>query len=373
MVFFKNVRFTLSWVVLFFVVGQSVQAENRVAVKAMPPVISLLLGDESIITVDDVRITEGDSGHTQLDFLVVLDRLSDKVTVDFQLIGGSAVVGLDFSALAPGTLEFTGSSLSKSISVSIIGDSAVESDETFQLRLSNPSGGNFSGSQATIVATATIINDDKPPLNDTGITFGGDYPSGNNATCTGDVIDQQDCSHGRDEAPHDDSDGVAGFSFTKISASGVELTAAMTTWSCVKDNVTGLMWEKKTDDSGSEFNKENVYSWGGISAQGRNHANREGSYFDSWNALVNAANVGNGLCGYRDWRLPTYVELQSIVHSGRVNPTIDVAYFPNTKSGNYWSSSAVSANSSFAWDVNFNFGNGYFNNRSASRYVRLVR
>lgn len=34
-------------------------------------------------------------------------------------------------------------------------------------------------------------------LNDTGITWGGEYPSGNNTDCTGDTISAQDCSHGR--------------------------------------------------------------------------------------------------------------------------------------------------------------------------------
>ena len=35
-------------------------------------------------------------------------------------------------------------------------------------------------------------------LNDTGITFGGNYPSGNNGGCSGETIEQQDCRHDRD-------------------------------------------------------------------------------------------------------------------------------------------------------------------------------
>ncbi len=54
------------------------------------------------------------------------------------------------------------------------------------------------------------------PLNDTGITWGGDYPSGNNTTCTSNIAAPQDCNQGRDATHNDDSDGHAGFSFTKL-------------------------------------------------------------------------------------------------------------------------------------------------------------
>ena len=70
------------------------------------------------------------------------------------------------------------------------------------------------------VALATSCS---APLNDTGITWGGSYPSGNNAGCTGEEIGAQDCSHGRDFTNNDNSDGHAGFSFTKLDASGLPL------------------------------------------------------------------------------------------------------------------------------------------------------
>ncbi|MEE9446948.1 MAG: DUF1566 domain-containing protein [Arenicellales bacterium] len=220
-------------------------------------------------------------------------------------------------------------------------------------------------------------NDDSPPiaatspLNDTGITWGGDYPSGNNATCTGETIGQQDCSQGRDATHNDDSDGHAGFSFTKIDATGTELPVAMNSWSCVKDNVTGLMWEKKTDDGGAH-DKDTTYRWGGITALGRNHASKEGTYYDDWNVLVNAAN-NNSLCGYNDWRVPNLKELDSIVHLGTTNPAVDTGYFPNTESSVYWSSSPRVNHIFVAWNVNFDYGFGSNSNRGGDYYVRLVR
>ena len=96
------------------------------------------------------------------------------------------------------------------------------------------------------------------PLNDTGITWSGNYASGNNTECIasttpdGDnVVAAQDCSHGRDATHNDDSDGHAGFSYTKLDSNGVPLANqnadyATTPWACVRDNVTGLIWEVKT-------------------------------------------------------------------------------------------------------------------------------
>ncbi len=110
------------------------------------------------------------------------------------------------------------------------------------------------------------------PLNDTGITWGGEYPSGNNATCTSNIITSpQDCHQGRDATHNDDSDGHAGFSFTKLDEFGTPLADqsvdyAITPWACVQDNVTGLVWEVKITD-GSIHDRNNVYRWGDTSWQ----------------------------------------------------------------------------------------------------------
>ena len=62
----------------------------------------------------------------------------------------------------------------------------------------------------------------------------------------------------------------------------------------VQDNVTGLIWEVKTDD-GSIHDKDNKYTW--QDAQ------------DVFIAGLNAEKFGN----YYDWRLPAREELRSIV------------------------------------------------------------
>jgi Protein of unknown function (DUF1566) len=72
------------------------------------------------------------------------------------------------------------------------------------------------------------------------------------------------------------------------------------------------------------------------------------------------------------WRLPNVKELSSIADKSR-SPAIDALAFPGTPGFWYWSSTPV-AYSLFAWQVNFNDGFVFRNDRgSTNNYVRLVR
>ena len=225
-------------------------------------------------------------------------------------------------------------------------------------------------------------------LNDAGITWGGDYPSGNNSTCTGEneqgeaIIAQQDCSHGRDAQAAAGTltkvgGGAASFDFTRLNADGSDYTGsgdyANQPWACVRDNYTGLIWEVKTDDGGIH-DKDNTYRWGGKTALVTQQARDDGwgDFYDDWDTLVDGSNDAS-LCGFSDWRVPTLMELDSIVDADRINPSTDSNYFPNTRSSRYWSSSPRAYGSSSAWIVYFYDGYGYYSNRSSNNYVRLVR
>lgn len=166
---------------------------------------------------------------------------------------------------------------------------------------------------------------------------------------------------------------------------------------CVRDNVTGLMWEVKTTDGGlRDWNKTYTNYDSTLSAQ--RFDGLTGSRFYPTQAEIDAPtnSVGfknsvnaQGLCGFSDWRLPIFEELGGIVEFkfGSV-PTIDTTWFPNTQPGYYWSASPVVSSTSFAYDpystYSVDFGGGYLG-ASGSRYydgrfyrdfslpVRLVR
>ena len=221
-------------------------------------------------------------------------------------------------------------------------------------------------------------------LNDTGITGSGDYPLGNNIGCISNMTSPQDCNVGRDATHPDPTDGIAGFSFTKLDASGTALADqsvdyATTPWSCVQDNVTGLVWEVKTPstDVGSIHNQDNTYQWGGLTAIGRDHPDRQGIYYDGWNTLVQGSN-DDTLCGFDNWRVPTVTELSSIVNRGTFNPAIDSNYFPDTDStsflsSSFWSSSPIANAYEHAKYITFSFGRDGIRYRDSGARVRLVR
>ncbi|MCF6262958.1 MAG: DUF1566 domain-containing protein [Xanthomonadales bacterium] len=217
-------------------------------------------------------------------------------------------------------------------------------------------------------------------LNDTGIDWAQNSPPSGSMTCVSNISADQDCHQGRDADPRTNSnaDGHAGFSFTKLDINGNPLSSNATSWACVKDNVTQLVWEVKTDSAGVH-NRGNVYQWGGLTAIGREHPGRKGTYFDpSWNSLVTNSN-DNNFCGFSNWRLPTVAELTSILnHSRQVRfssiPTIDMDYFPNTMGSGYWTASPhLGGEGTIARMVSFNTGRDLFSLRSDSRLVRLVR
>jgi len=143
-------------------------------------------------------------------------------------------------------------------------------------------------------------------------------------------------------------------SYTKLDADGIDLTDSATDWAMVRDNVTGLIWEVKTDD-GSIHDGADTYSWQ-----------------DAQDVFISALNT-TGFGGYSDWRLPSIKELTSIVNRGLFSPAINSDYFPSTMPSNYWSSTVYASNSIFAWQEDFENGNAGNDNKSTSYYVRAVR
>lgn len=142
--------------------------------------------------------------------------------------------------------------------------------------------------------------------------------------------------------------------YTKLDANGNDLPDSAISWFMVRDNVTGLVWEKKSDD-GSLHDKDNTYSW----ADAR----------DTFIAQMNANCYG----GYSDWRLPAIEELTSIIDFSVHHPASCVQYFPNTVSSNYYSCTTMAEMTSYARVVNFDRGWDGKLAKTEYTYVRAVR
>lgn len=232
------------------------------------------------------------------------------------------------------------------------------------------------------------------PLNDTGIQFCGEADSGNNFPCTGTEPKGQDAHYGRDALAssgllHKIGSGMAGFDFTKISNRGNQLHKEAKlgidpdNWGCTLDNVTGLMWEVKLNNSINIRHKEHKYTWyfsdssyGGTGIVGNTSSCNYTLGILNCNTENYVSTINSfGLCGFNDWRLPTRRELESIVNYGKFDPTIDTEYFPNTSSWWYWSSSPYADWPAYSWSINFHYGgsNGGGTTRSQGCNIRLVR
>ncbi len=111
------------------------------------------------VSIGNVSVNEGNSGTTTARFTVTLSAAaSGPVTVAYQTANGTATAGSDYTAKS-GTLTFAAGETSKTIDVLVTGDTQVESDETFSVRLTSATGATI----ATAQATGTIKNDDQPP------------------------------------------------------------------------------------------------------------------------------------------------------------------------------------------------------------------
>lgn len=111
------------------------------------------------LSVSGSAAIEGDAGDAVFSFTVTLSAAAGiPVTVAYVTSNGTAQAGQDFLG-ATGSVLFLAGEVSASVDVPVHGDTLLESDETFSLRL-------FSAVNATIAvaaATSTILNDDAPP------------------------------------------------------------------------------------------------------------------------------------------------------------------------------------------------------------------
>ncbi len=109
------------------------------------------------VTINDLMIAEGDAGTRVATFTVARSGGAAAFDVDFATADGTATLADGDYLKNAGTLHFAANEISKTISVTINGDTKAEASETFNVLLSNATNG------ATIAknqGSATISNDD---------------------------------------------------------------------------------------------------------------------------------------------------------------------------------------------------------------------
>jgi uncharacterized repeat protein (TIGR01451 family) len=142
-----------------------------------------------------VNTPEGDSGSHTVQVPVTLSKQSGRqVLVAFATANGSATAGLDYLPAA-GPLAFAPGETSKSLTVTILGDTEVELDETLTIELTSPLNAAVIGG-----GSITILKDDSTtppppppppppalPTADLAVTMGGPASSAVDRAVTYDV------------------------------------------------------------------------------------------------------------------------------------------------------------------------------------------
>ncbi|GEM_PF-2154209 len=148
-----------------------------------------------VVSVQNIRVNEGNSGTTQAELVAQLSRPTDvPVTVRYQTRDQSATAGQDYVA-SSGTVVIPTGETSLAIPVQIIGEDLLEADETFQVSLSEAVNALLGTSTAQVV----IANDDQStggggdptptPPSPTASLVGSDLGEWISGTEANDIID----------------------------------------------------------------------------------------------------------------------------------------------------------------------------------------
>lgn len=235
--------------------------------------------------------------------------------------------------------------------------------------VANPGGAMLTGGTQAILFNSIPAG----TLPHTGVSANKCYEAGSDTVVACDsesalALNSQQDGHRR---------GVGAMSYSLVQASA---GGSYTKSECVKDDVTGLVWEAKRDgtlrSSLTTYNNFDdstaAQKWDASSASHVRPTEAEiGSISNSkgYVAWVNS----QSLCGFSDWRLPSVLELQTLVNFDRLRPAINTEWFSQTASSFYWASNTVSEQAEKGWYVDFWSGDAKPYARSNKAFVRLVR
>jgi Calx-beta domain/RTX calcium-binding nonapeptide repeat (4 copies) len=121
--------------------------------------VGTITNDDSVgnISISDVTVAEGNTGTSIATFTVTRTGGTAAFDVNYATADGTATAGSDYVAQPAGTVSFAAGDLTKTISVTINGDTTVEPDETFFVNLLGATNG---GAIVKSQGTGTIANDD---------------------------------------------------------------------------------------------------------------------------------------------------------------------------------------------------------------------
>ena len=168
-----------------------------------PHVVTITNDDTSSISfaAASSSVAEGNSGTSVHTVTVNRSDTNGTATVDYVTSNGTATAGSDYTA-ASGTLSFGDAVAAMNISVTISGDSTVESNETFNITLSNAASQYgavaITGTNPHVV---TITNDDSAGTTTTTTTSTTTSTTTTSTTTTAaggssDLYEITDCSDG---------------------------------------------------------------------------------------------------------------------------------------------------------------------------------
>jgi Ca2+-binding RTX toxin-like protein len=137
------------------------KSQGRVSFGSQRTAIVTIVDNDSLPTVTITPATlnqeEGNSGTSTFTFTVTLSHKSyETITVPYVTQDGTAIAGSDYIA-STGKLTFNPGETSKKISITANKDTTVESDETFSVKLGNPTNATLG---VNTQSTVTIVNDD---------------------------------------------------------------------------------------------------------------------------------------------------------------------------------------------------------------------
>ncbi len=122
-------------------------------------IVTILNDDEQVVdvSIDDVVVTEGDSGTVSARFDVRLaEPAQQPVAISYTTRDGSATAGEDYQAAEGGVTIMPGE-IVRTIEIDVLGDTLFEGDETFELEIFNADGVEVEFGQCT------ILDDDQQP------------------------------------------------------------------------------------------------------------------------------------------------------------------------------------------------------------------